>query len=123
MWQLNVRNSALNYSRATYEFIDRKATTVVTKYFFLLSKLGTYGIMANAHSLKTSYLSGRENSELLDILYEVPQESCHGPSLFKPISNIYETNLEDRIIKTGEATIQQVSGTKFLSIIIDDKLT
>ena len=41
---------------------------------------------------------------------------------FKPISNT-ETNLEDRLIKIGETPIKQVSETKFLGIIIDDKLT
>ena len=43
-----------------------------------------------AHSLITSYLSCRkqyvsvlgENSELLHVLYEVPQGSCLGPLLF-----------------------------------------
>ena len=40
---------------------------------------------------------------------------------FKPISNT-ETNLEDRLIKIGETPIKQVSETKFLGIIIDDKL-
>ena len=56
----------------------------------LLSKLDTYGIRANAHSLITSYLSCRkqyvsvlrENSELLDVLYGVPKGSCLGPRLF-----------------------------------------
>ena len=38
------------------------------------------------------------------------------------ISNT-ETNLEDRLIKIGETPIKQVSETKFLGIIIDDKLT
>ena len=42
---------------------------------------------------------------------------------FRPISNITENNLEDRIIKIGETPIKQVSETKFLGIIIDDKLT
>ena len=42
---------------------------------------------------------------------------------FRPISNITETDLEDRIIKIGETPIKQVSETKFLIIIIDDKLT
>ena len=43
---------------------------------------------------------------------------------FKPISNITKSNLEDRIIKIGETPIKQVdSETKFLGIIIDDKLT
>ena len=41
---------------------------------------------------------------------------------FRPISNITETNLEDRLIKIGETPIKQVSETKFLGIIIDDKL-
>ena len=42
---------------------------------------------------------------------------------FRPISNITETSLEDRIIESGETPIKQVSETKFLGIIIDDKLT
>ena len=42
---------------------------------------------------------------------------------FKPISNITKTNLEDRLIKIGETPIKKVSETKFLGIIIDDKLT
>ena len=42
---------------------------------------------------------------------------------FRPISNITETNLEDGLIKIGETPIKQVSETKFLGIIIDDKLT
>ena len=41
---------------------------------------------------------------------------------FKPIFNT-KTNLEDRIIKIGETPIKQVPETKFLGIIIDDKLT
>ena len=41
---------------------------------------------------------------------------------FKPISNTV-TYLEDRLIKIGETPIKQVSETKFLGIIIDDKLT
>ena len=40
---------------------------------------------------------------------------------FRPISNITETNLEDRLIKIGETPIKKVSETKFLGIIIDDK--
>ena len=42
---------------------------------------------------------------------------------FRPVSNITETNLKDRIIKIGETPIKQVSETKFLGIIIDDKLS
>ena len=42
---------------------------------------------------------------------------------FRPISNITETNLEDCLIKIGETPIKQVSETKFLGIIIDNKLT
>ena len=42
---------------------------------------------------------------------------------FGPISNITETKLEDRLIKIGETPIKQVSETKFLGIIIDDKLS
>ena len=42
---------------------------------------------------------------------------------FRPISNINETNLEDCLIKIGETPIKQVSETKFLGIIIDDKLS
>ena len=42
---------------------------------------------------------------------------------FRLISNTNETNLEDRIIKIGETPIKQVSETKFLSTIIDDKLS
>ena len=34
-----------------------------------------------------------------------------------------KTNLEDRLIKIGETPIKQVSETKFLGIIIDDKLS
>ena len=34
---------------------------------------------------------------------------------FRPISNITETNLEDRLIKFGETTIKLVSETKFLN--------
>ena len=41
---------------------------------------------------------------------------------FRPISNISKTNLEDCIIKIGEIPIKQLSETKFLGIIIDDKL-
>ena len=43
---------------------------------------------------------------------------------FRPISNITETNfLKDRLIKIGKTLIKQVSETKFLGIIIDDKLS
>ena len=41
----------------------------------------------------------------------------------RPISNITETNLKDRMLKIGETPLKQVSDTKFLGIIIDDKLT
>ena len=72
---------------------ERPITGRMIKVFdhqILLSKLETYGIRANAHSLITSYLSCRkqyvsvlgENSELLDVLYGVPQGSCLGPLLF-----------------------------------------
>ena len=40
---------------------------------------------------------------------------------FRPISNITETNLKDRLIKIGETLIKQESETKFLGRIIDDK--
>ena len=42
---------------------------------------------------------------------------------FRPISIITETTLRDRIIKIGETLIKQVSETKFIGIIFDDKLT
>ena len=42
---------------------------------------------------------------------------------FRPISIITETTLEDRTIKIGETLIKQVSETKFLGKIFDDKLT
>ena len=41
----------------------------------------------------------------------------------RPISNITETNLKDCLIKIGETPIKQVSETKFLGIIIDDKFS
>ena len=40
----------------------------------------------------------------------------------RPIVNISETNLEDCLIKIRETPIKQVSETKFLGTIIDDKL-
>ena len=69
-------------------FIDLSKAFDTIDHQILLSKLETYGISANAHSLITSYVSCRkqyvlgENSELLDVLYGVPQGSCLGPLLF-----------------------------------------
>ena len=71
---------SIDLSKA-FDTIDRQ---------ILLSKLETYAIRANAHSLITSYLFCHEqyvsvlgeNSELLDVLYGVPQGSCLGHLLF-----------------------------------------
>ena len=88
----HVNNSLKNKEHVLGIFIDlilNKAFDTID-HQILLSKLETYGIRANAHSLITSYLSCRkqyvsvlgENSELLDVLYGVPQGSCLGPLLF-----------------------------------------
>ena len=42
---------------------------------------------------------------------------------FGPISNITEINLEDLLFKIGDTLIKQLSETKLIGIIIDDKLT
>ena len=86
----NINNSLKNKEHVLGIFIDLSKTFDTIDRQILLSKLETYGIRANAHSLITSYLSCRkqyvsvlgENSELLDVLYGVPQGSCLGPLLF-----------------------------------------
>ena len=79
----------------------------------LLSKLETYGIRANAHSLITSYLSCckqyvsvlGENSELLDVLYVVPQGSCLGPLLFLiHINNLCNVSKNEEFILFADDT-------------------
>ena len=71
-------------------FIDLSKAFDTIDHKILLSKLENYGIRENAHSLLKSYLSDRkqyvtilgEKSELLNVLYGVPQGSCLGPLLF-----------------------------------------
>ena len=86
----HINNSLKNKEHVLGIFIDLSKAFDTIDHQILLSKLETYGIRANAHSLITSYLSCRkqyvsvlgENSELLDVLYGVPQGSCLGPLLF-----------------------------------------
>ena len=71
-------------------FIDLSKAFDTIDHKILLSKLENYGIRENAQLILKSYLSGRkqyvnilgEKSELLDVLYGVPQGSCLGPLLF-----------------------------------------
>ena len=85
-----VNNSLKNKEHVLGIFIDLSKAFDTNNHQILLSKLETVGIRANANSLITSYLSCRkqyvsvlgENSELLDVLYGVPQGSCLGVLLF-----------------------------------------
>ena len=86
----HINNSLKNKEHLLGIFIDLSKAFDTIDHQILLPKLEIYGIRANAHSLTTSYLSCRkqyvsvlgENSELLDVLYGVPQESCLGPLLY-----------------------------------------
>ena len=82
------------------------------------------------------FVKAKTEAETIDLAYKILQnvsmymlvnklrinlgKCCY--MKFKPISNTV-TYLEDRLIKIGETPIKQVSETKFLGIIIDDKLT
>jgi len=86
----HIKNSLRGSDRVLGIFIDLSKAFDTIDHTILLQKLESYGVRGHVHTLLKSYLSDRkqyvnvlgEKSNLLSVIYGVPQGSCLGPLLF-----------------------------------------